>query len=989
MQDNLKHIKTGLADLENQPPFSHLPISAPAPFAPAPSAPPVMPLDIESDNRENIHNLKTELKYTKKNFKYIFIIICLFLLLCDGVFIVYTMDSNSKNDNTKINQETKINTNTDKINTNTDKITNHADKFDEHDVKFVEHDTKLKSLMEFLFKDPTNSPTEEPSAEPTPKPTEEPTPKPTEKPSAKPTEEPTKVPTPKPTEKPTPNPTEKPNINTCNGHGIISRTTPNFVGDLGNDLSKENFTQCFGCGGHDGPPTIEWKDIVTACGPGTTIIFAGQDPVDGFIRFTMPLPDRLDSFMTLNGPTITSDMQPKDIVSSDDYTLSVDGNKGQWLALRTKGTEHYHFDQNRCWQVKTLQDHRSIDGFTGHVLSSKCDSGRRIPSTLFMYIDAGAADCTCEDGFVGKSCEYSNAITCSGHGTAQPDGTCVCDEGYSGISCDQSTPKICPTMEIYTDRNIGFGGIYDRTGYSFFADGKGLPFKNKLLLHSNGKSNYFKIANNRSGEGGEIGLWYGFNSQATLNRGPCQYYNPDGCGSTDCECVSGRYDSPHANLNAIDNGGIKQFQAGDTICFMEDASESADMIEDGCVCPFAPCNGHGKVTAAGCVCDEGYSGISCDQSTPIPTNIPTPSPTPEPSAEPTLSPTQTPTIGISIINEYKTNSYCNRQIPQPEIEDEDSCKHTCLDMLYEECAYVIYYHDTNKCYFSPSEDNCEEHNFDSSSITTIYKTDPCRNGDILEDGICSCHTGYGGINCQFKCTSHCSNHGECAHNGTASAIEDPECLCDDGWDTDHCYAVECSGNGVRGEDGHCICNTGYAGIGWNQYSDYNCNYIRPIGYFKRSTAASLLSCQDLCHADSNCNYITYYKGWITSECRLSGVCNMSPGPAGSAVYEYDASGSCSINCSTNLSSHSHCNNAGTCDATGGELMADPPCTCSEGNAGRHCEIDCTIDALQQGHCNGHGTCQANAGVVYEDDPVCFCQEGYYGSKCESSRRLRH
>ena len=64
---------------------------------------------------------------------------------------------------------------------------------------------------------------------------------------------------------------------------------------------------------------------------------------------------------------------------------------------------------------------------------------------------------------------------------------------------------------------------------------------------------------------------------------------------------------------------------------------------------------------------------------------------------------------------------------------------------------------------------------------------------------------------------------------------------------------------------------------------------------------------------------------------------------------------------------------------------DPQCTCSEGRAGRHCEIDCTRDAYSTTQCNGHGTCQANTGVVYEDDPVCFCMEGYYGSKYESSR----
>ncbi len=339
----------------------------------------------------------------------------------------------------------------------------------------------------------------------------------------------------------------------------------------------------------------------------------------------------------------------------------------------------------------------------------------------------------------------------------------------------------------------------------------------------------------------------------------------------------------------------------------------------------------------------------------------------------------------------------------------------CLDKLYEECAYVIYYHNTNKCYLSPSVDNCEEHHFESSSITTIYKTDPCRDGDVLEDGTCSCNTGYGGENCQFKCSSHCSNHGECAHDGTASAIEDPECLCDDGWrNTDHCSTKECSGNGYF-ENDHCECDAGFGGNGFKDYPEIYCamtedHQTPEIWHMKASGSVTTdrdlfrEACKNVCTDDPECKYWWFpdYKpnSWLPSPkyCHATTHCNVwrhTTLDASSTshywvLHEKIGTGQpCGINCSSGISSHEHCNNAGTCDATGGESVMDPQCTCSEGRAGRHCEIDCTRDATSTAQCNGHGTCQANAGVVYEGDPICFCSEGYYGSKCESSRRLRH
>lgn len=48
---------------------------------------------------------------------------------------------------------------------------------------------------------------------------------------------------------------------------------------------------------------------------------------------------------------------------------------------------------------------------------------------------------SCAPGFAGSSCQFSNAITCNGNGTAQATGTCLCNPGFLGESCNACAPN--------------------------------------------------------------------------------------------------------------------------------------------------------------------------------------------------------------------------------------------------------------------------------------------------------------------------------------------------------------------------------------------------------------------------------------------------------------------------------------------------------------------------------------------------------------------
>jgi hypothetical protein len=48
---------------------------------------------------------------------------------------------------------------------------------------------------------------------------------------------------------------------------------------------------------------------------------------------------------------------------------------------------------------------------------------------------SGNGACSCSSGFIGPACQFSNALTCNGHGSVNFNGSCTCETGYSGPSC--------------------------------------------------------------------------------------------------------------------------------------------------------------------------------------------------------------------------------------------------------------------------------------------------------------------------------------------------------------------------------------------------------------------------------------------------------------------------------------------------------------------------------------------------------------------------
>lgn len=52
---------------------------------------------------------------------------------------------------------------------------------------------------------------------------------------------------------------------------------------------------------------------------------------------------------------------------------------------------------------------------------------------------SGTGLCQCNPGFLGDKCQYSNAVTCNGHGTVSASGVCTCNTGYKGTTCSACT----------------------------------------------------------------------------------------------------------------------------------------------------------------------------------------------------------------------------------------------------------------------------------------------------------------------------------------------------------------------------------------------------------------------------------------------------------------------------------------------------------------------------------------------------------------------
>ena len=62
----------------------------------------------------------------------------------------------------------------------------------------------------------------------------------------------------------------------------------------------------------------------------------------------------------------------------------------------------------------------------------------------------------CAKGYAGARCQYSDAVTCGGAGTATDAGACSCLAGFAGASCQFNSTSLCngPEGGASTDQGV-------------------------------------------------------------------------------------------------------------------------------------------------------------------------------------------------------------------------------------------------------------------------------------------------------------------------------------------------------------------------------------------------------------------------------------------------------------------------------------------------------------------------------------------------------
>ena len=81
------------------------------------------------------------------------------------------------------------------------------------------------------------------------------------------------------------------------------------------------------------------------------------------------------------------------------------------------------------------------------VTCTACDTIKHCASGLSCSSTDDEMCKVCDAGHAGAQCQHSHAVTCGGHGEAQPDGKCVCDAGHSGDNCGTAALCAAPAMK--------------------------------------------------------------------------------------------------------------------------------------------------------------------------------------------------------------------------------------------------------------------------------------------------------------------------------------------------------------------------------------------------------------------------------------------------------------------------------------------------------------------------------------------------------------
>ncbi|KAJ8030041.1 Sushi, nidogen and EGF-like domain-containing protein 1 [Holothuria leucospilota] len=358
-------------------------------------------------------------------------------------------------------------------------------------------------------------------------------------------------------------------------------------------------------------------------------------------------------------------------------------------------------------------------------------------------------------------------------------------------------------------------------------------------------------------------------------------------------------------------------------------------------CPENACNNGqclpigGSGTGFTCICNDGYTGVSCDQQ-----------------ITPMINPcdnTPCENGGTCIpLNDQNRDCQCpdgflgeSCEIPSvPDPCDSSPCQNggTCV-------------RETGPGYICTCMDGFEGINC-TDAVPNPCDSSPCQNGGtcVRETGpgyICTCMDGFEGINCMDAVPNPCDSS-PCQNGGTCVRQTGPGyiCTCMDGFEGVNCMdavpnpcdSSPCQNGGTcvreTGPGYICTCMDGFEGV--------NCMDAVP----------------------NPCD---------SSPCQNGGTCVRETGPGYICTC---MDGFAGVNCTDavpNPCDSSPCQNGGTCVR---EIGPGYICTCMDGFAGINCMNAADPCILQP--CQNDGTCVNLNGGNFN----CSCLEGFTGETCE-------
>ena len=415
-----------------------------------------------------------------------------------------------------------------------------------------------------------------------------------------------------------------------------------------------------------------------------------------------------------------------------------------------------------------------------------CSSGACVPGICNGHGSCNTAgSCACNSGFVGPSCQYSNATTCNGHGTAQNNGSCSCYTGFGGSSCNQCATNYygypsCATFCQASTTCNGHGSCNAAGSCSCNTDFTGANC-NQCATNYYGPSctTFCQASTTCNGHG------------SCNSAGSCSC-NTGFTGASCSQCATG-FTGANCNQCATNYYGYPScttFCQASTTCGGHGSCNTAGSCAcnsgfAGSNCQYSDalnCSSHGTVGVHGnCSCNTGFTGTQCNQCT-------------------------TDYYGYPTCTYCEASTTCNGH---GSCNSDGSC--TCdSGFVGPNCQYsnatTCNGHGTAQ---SDGSCTCDSGFFGAGCYSD---TTTCNGyGKAQIDGSCVCNPGVAGSNCQYIDTMTCNSHG--------TAQTDGSCVCSPGFAGPGCQygdTLNCSSHGTAQVDGSCACNEGFDGASCNQ-----------------------------------------------------------------------------------------------------------------------------------------------------------------------------